>query len=409
MPVEAGADGDTLISIAQTDSEGRYRLERVPPGRYLIAAGAVDSPTYFPGVTNRNQGQVVTIAAGQTIASLDFAMAFANAPPQLWGRVEFDDGSPLPVGTLNQILLILSSDSAHWTTKPFTNQQGLFFFQSFVPGEYSLTLAPLPLGYGYLKSMTFGNVDLVKGPLTLTDAPNVAEVRIVLTKTRPAGVTPGVKVSGRVTNRAPLVLNALTRVLDQVHPGDVTNAVAYVSPREDGSFEIQGVPPGRYMIGPAAGKAHAALEVAGSDVTNVVLDASVLTPGLPVILSSTARRSITGTVEVANGGTIPNFEIRFATTRANPPTTHTASVAGKDFGIYLPDGEYRVTVSGLPDGYSVESIKAGPLDLTYPFLITSRGIADRFTGNPILVKPAGAVAAISAGITVRLKAPPLEK
>ena len=32
-------DSPTLVSIAQTDSEGRYRLEKVPPGDYYVMAG----------------------------------------------------------------------------------------------------------------------------------------------------------------------------------------------------------------------------------------------------------------------------------------------------------------------------------------------------------------------------------
>src|SRR5262245_46802017 len=37
-------------SITETDSSGKFRLERVPPGRYIVGAGLVDSPTYYPGV-----------------------------------------------------------------------------------------------------------------------------------------------------------------------------------------------------------------------------------------------------------------------------------------------------------------------------------------------------------------------
>ncbi|HZI50446.1 MAG TPA: carboxypeptidase regulatory-like domain-containing protein [Terriglobia bacterium] len=41
--------GPTLLSLAQTDNEGSYRLENIPPGRYYITAGLVDLPTYYPG------------------------------------------------------------------------------------------------------------------------------------------------------------------------------------------------------------------------------------------------------------------------------------------------------------------------------------------------------------------------
>src|SRR5262245_61103632 len=41
----------TAVSFALTDSKGRYQLEKVPAGRYLISAGLVNSPTYYPGVT----------------------------------------------------------------------------------------------------------------------------------------------------------------------------------------------------------------------------------------------------------------------------------------------------------------------------------------------------------------------
>jgi hypothetical protein len=394
VPVEADAV-DTLSSIALTDDGGRYRLEGVLPGRYLIAAGLLDSPSYYPGVTVRNQGQILTIAAGQAITNVDFAYAFPNPPPQLSGRVELDDGSPLPVGTLQGFRLILSSKSARWAvTQPFTNSQGLFFFQSVVvPAEYSFTVAPLPLGY-YLKSATFGNVDLTSAPLTLTEDLKT-EIRVVLTKTRPAGVPPGVRVGGRILNwAAPMRLVAVTRVADPVRPGEVINAVATVIPSGDGAYEFEGVPPGRYMLVARTGVKGVPLDVAGNDVTVDL----VVTAGVPVVLSSTSVESITGTVEVGNGA-IPKFGLGFSTTRAPQAATHTAEVSGKEFAISLPYGEYRINVLGLPTGYIVESVTAGPLDLTYPFLVTNDGIADRFTGSPVP----------STGITVRLKAPTLEK
>jgi hypothetical protein len=75
-------------------------------------------------------------------------------------------------------------------------------------------------------------------------------------------------------------------------------------------------------------------------------------------------------------------------------------VSGRDFSLILPEGEYRITVSGLPQAYDVKSVSAGPMDLTEPFLVTFKGIADRFSGAPITS---------SAGITIRLNTPPSVK
>src|SRR5262245_13469776 len=55
-----------LESQAQTDSAGRYRLE-TSPGRYYIASGAVNAPTYFPGTTDIAAARVVTVASGGVV------------------------------------------------------------------------------------------------------------------------------------------------------------------------------------------------------------------------------------------------------------------------------------------------------------------------------------------------------
>src|SRR3982751_2070266 len=56
--------GEETVSFAQTDATGRYRLENVPPGRYIISAGIVESPSYYPGVAERSHALAVTLTAG---------------------------------------------------------------------------------------------------------------------------------------------------------------------------------------------------------------------------------------------------------------------------------------------------------------------------------------------------------
>ena len=44
-PGAQGAHVPSLVSIVRTDSAGRYRLEEVPSGSYLVVAGPLDAPT----------------------------------------------------------------------------------------------------------------------------------------------------------------------------------------------------------------------------------------------------------------------------------------------------------------------------------------------------------------------------
>src|SRR5688572_29666177 len=55
----------TLQSMAQTDDAGRYRLVNLRAGRYAVAAGRVDAPTYFPGVANQAGARILDVIAGQ--------------------------------------------------------------------------------------------------------------------------------------------------------------------------------------------------------------------------------------------------------------------------------------------------------------------------------------------------------
>jgi hypothetical protein len=66
--------GTMLVSFGQTDDSGRYRLENIPPGRYTIAAGLVDFPTFYPGVTSLTQARIITVTSGSTIAGVDFSL-----------------------------------------------------------------------------------------------------------------------------------------------------------------------------------------------------------------------------------------------------------------------------------------------------------------------------------------------
>src|SRR5688572_26287009 len=61
IPIE---DPSSFASIAETDASGRYRLENIPRGRYYVAAGIVEQPTYYPGATDVASASVLTLTFG---------------------------------------------------------------------------------------------------------------------------------------------------------------------------------------------------------------------------------------------------------------------------------------------------------------------------------------------------------
>jgi hypothetical protein len=72
-----------MVSLTQTDSTGRYLLENVPAGRYYIAAGRVDLPTFYPGTLDMTRGTTVSISSAAPLTDIDFIIQDTSAavPP----------------------------------------------------------------------------------------------------------------------------------------------------------------------------------------------------------------------------------------------------------------------------------------------------------------------------------------
>jgi hypothetical protein len=132
----------SLSSTTQTDSAGRYRLERVPPGRYHIVAGvgigvamtggrgarcgdtrAISEPTYFPGTFDIARAEAVAVDSGALVTREFQLAAPVSATPlfTLKGRVI----SPSPLDTSRGYKVTLSPQPGPATT-PCARQTPLF-------------------------------------------------------------------------------------------------------------------------------------------------------------------------------------------------------------------------------------------------------------------------------------------
>ena len=90
----------------RTDSEGHYKFEGLPPGRYLLGLHVAGFPqpddptnvyprTYYPGVARTEEAEVLELKAGEELKGRDLRLPPRRAESVIRGRVTWTDGSPV--------------------------------------------------------------------------------------------------------------------------------------------------------------------------------------------------------------------------------------------------------------------------------------------------------------------------
>jgi hypothetical protein len=298
MPVGSGGNptGANFASV-DTDREGHYRVPNLPQGRYLITGGFFDAPTYFPGVQTIAEAQILSVEPGQNLVGIDFKLARPTSIALMEGRVMVDDGTPLP--TLRNLPFI-GIQAAAWNTSGVTATasvvaDGTFTLSFGLPGRYTISPARLPLGY-YLKSITYGSVDVTRSPITVATESTSTQLQILLTKTPPAGEQAGLKVSGRVLGMENVPAGAALRLSLQMNTTVNKQALlrlGEVLVNGDGTFEIDGVPAGEYRIQDSPTTQLGSVRIADRDLTGLEIRLTRPTSSFrpAILLNSTTPQS----------------------------------------------------------------------------------------------------------------------
>lgn len=335
----------SFTALTETDTSGRFRLENIPPGPYYIVAGRVDFPTIYPGATSIVSGTIISVSSGKTVAGIDFvlkdstmrpASSFPSSSFSIPLQVQVENSSKIPLFSSHGFAAIrLDATAAAW--------YGVFSVgESYVslPAnnlEYRLAVENLPDGFA-VKSATYGKINLLTDTLKANGP--VQTVVLILTRldVRPGS---GVRVTGRSTAK-------------ELHAAAISGFPGTFY--SDGSFEFQGVPPGRHTIVAIGDKRNAPimaayLVVGSEDIDGVEL---VSVPVLP----EKARIPSPAPVGSRPPGTILRLasihgQIVEAETKI-PVSQGEGFIIGDDLGTFPidPDGKFEIR-NLLPGNYSL--------------------------------------------------------
>jgi 5-hydroxyisourate hydrolase-like protein (transthyretin family) len=140
---ETSRDKATIEAQAETDAEGRYRLE-IRSGQYFIGTGSIDSPTWYPGVTDFAAAKPVRVSVNATIAiDINAQRIFTRNALQVQAISAM--GLPLSKVTVTLTSLdrgpIATRQTAMRAATEHTDAAGIAVFNNLAAGRYALRFA----------------------------------------------------------------------------------------------------------------------------------------------------------------------------------------------------------------------------------------------------------------------------
>jgi len=345
-----------------TDEEGNYRLSGLSAGKFRIAPVA-KSLAVGPDAKTRQVGQSVNVAAGESIAKVDFALVRGGV---ITGRITDAEGNPLIGERVSVVRKNATEEAAPMNfmngPRNKTDDRGIYRVYGLSPGSYQVSVGQAAgspgvsvMGQGssqYVKTFYPGVQDETKA--TLLEVNEGSETsNIDITPSKPAS---GFAVSGRVVDAdsgqpVPSVYIAYSPVKD----GDLQMAGMNFSGSQtdaNGKFRMENVKPGRYAAYTmAAGQESssysepAAFEMSDGDVSGleikvrrgatingVAVIENNFDPGVNEILKSVVLFAYVS----PKGVSAPSY----ATGKINPDGSF--QFAG------LAPGKARISVQGFP-------------------------------------------------------------
>ncbi|WP_437509850.1 carboxypeptidase regulatory-like domain-containing protein [Sorangium sp. So ce1099] len=302
------------VPVARSDAEGRFRLDRLPPGRYKLAARAL-------GKVGQARESVL-LGVGQTSSEVVIELHRAAV---VAGRVEIaPDGAPCALG--NVTLVSQTKDGAGVAA---IEADGSVLFEGLLRGSYEVLVGCAH----HLAEPTYP-------PLEVGDA----DVEDLVWTVR-AGLT----IRGRVVDSDKNPVRAAVHAYAPALMGSRGATGALASTEDDGTFALKGLSPAKYMV-----VARPVSQAEPEPVEVELRDDHA--PEVTIVVERGG--AIEGTVTDEDGKLVAGVDISIVGTQPGaavgmmmrpPPIRMATSLDDGSFAqAGLPPGDYRVSISEGP-------------------------------------------------------------
>jgi len=273
---------------ALTDSDGRFHIESVVPGRYRAYA----ERTGFVGVNERGMRSETNVIAVQSSRPVDDIFFRMLPTAVVSGRITDEDGDPISGVRVLALRKIPGKTKRENMATETTNDLGEYRLAGLFPGQYWIAAIPAPdfrdyekqtdkippaedhaddhpardsNDTRYLTTYYPGTYDAAQASAVALKAGDQMPVNLTLLPARTY------RVRGIVTGLAPgqrPSVELVSRLGDSIHAAEVD---------PDGRFEVRGIGPGSYLLRVADGNNQQALtarqeiSVVASDVEGLRL------------------------------------------------------------------------------------------------------------------------------------------
>ena len=223
-----------------TDNEGNYRINDIPAGNYFVYPVA-------PALVDKAQSKrLLTIAAGESVRDVDFAMVRGGV---ITGRITNADGQPVIEESVEVTPVDVPPDYMPNELGNNTDDRGVYRAFGLRPGKYRVSIGQpmrLPGFPRQIYSQTFypSVTEINKATvIEVTEGSEIKDVDIVI-----AGSLSTFSVSGRVVDGNGKPVPGILLGVQQSDENSSISSTGGAGTNTNGEFRLQNVMPGKYTL-----------------------------------------------------------------------------------------------------------------------------------------------------------------